>query len=106
MSIKSRLQRLERSVSPSDESKQTEIRHRLDLAARIRADPVAMEAVYALEIAPGLPGGFQEYRERWTHALPHREYPPEVTAALESDDPRAALEAILTERVPAAGFPV
>ena len=94
MSIKSRLQRLEQSLPPSDNSEHEEMRRILGL---LHADPVALEAARALGIAEGIPGGFREYRE-WVRAPGYEPYPQEVAAALESDDPRAALLALVEQR--------
>ena len=94
MSIKSRLQRLEQSLPPADDGRFEEMRRILGL---IHADPVATEAARALGTAEGIPGGFLEYRE-WVRAPGYQPYPQDVAAALESDDPRSALLALLEQR--------
>ncbi len=95
MSIKSRLQRLEQSLPPVDDGRFEEMRRILGL---IRADPVAHDAFRALAYAE-MRIECRDWQEDmdWQKKVLWKDS-PHVVAAIESDDPRSALLALVEQR--------
>lgn len=96
MSIKSRLQRLEQAASVVDSEEADRIAHNLEIVHTIQADPVAFDAARALGYAEASPEGFRESLD-WQKNVLWKDS-PHVVAAIESDDPRSALLALVEQR--------
>ena len=93
MSIQSRVRKLEEAIPPRDNGEHEEVRR---ILALIRADPVAFDAHRALAYAEMSTEGFRESLD-WQKNVLWKDS-PHVVAAIESDDPRAALLALVEQR--------